>query len=374
VNLNNDNYTDFIISGRYGNANDEFQTSVYLNIDGTGFNNTQNLTGIKFGHISSGDIDNDNDSDIILIGCNTGSASTASCTSRISRVYINNAGILSFSSSWSNNLTSVWKGSLTLGDYDNNGLLDLLLAGTNNTDWTESIIKLYLNNGTSFIEDPFNVFQGLFSGSLAFADYNNDNNLDIFYTGANETQHANTRIYRSDASYVKNNTPPSPPTKVNITYTNNRMHINWSAGSDAESPVLYYNLKVGSNTTNQNILSGLNPMSANPPQGHFGNMQLLQDIYLNIPERCSYAEVQAIDTSYVKSSWSVQVNYSSNETCDSYDNDCDQLIDEDWDLDGDGQVGAAYQSVCTGITIFDCNDADANVMTGDACGYLLSGT
>ncbi len=368
VNLDNDNFTDIIVSGRYGNADDEFTTKVYMNNQAASFTNTQNLTGVKFGHITSGDIDNNGYMDIVLIGCSSGTSSPANCTDKIAKVYQNNANNLTYSPAWSQNLTAVWKGSLTLGDYNNDGLLDLLLAGTTRGTWTDSITKLYYSNGTTFIEDTFNTFDGSWAGSLAFADYNNDNNLDIFYTGFNESQSANTRIYRSDANELKNNTLPAPPTAVNISYNNSRMKINWTAGSDAESPVLYYNLKIGSSPTNQNILSSLNPLSTNPPQGYFGNMQLLQEISLDIPPRCAYVQVQSIDSSHQKSAWSAQVSYSTAEICDSYDNDCDQLADEDWDNDDDGQIGIAYAGICTNIDIFDCDDEDGGKITGGVCG------
>ena len=48
--LNNDGWEDLIVAGRYGTESNNFTTKIYININGTSFNNTQNLTRIKLGY------------------------------------------------------------------------------------------------------------------------------------------------------------------------------------------------------------------------------------------------------------------------------------------------------------------------------------
>ena len=78
------------------------------------------LQGVRFNNVAWGDYDNDGDLDILLAGrTNTGS--------RVSRVYRNDAGIFTDIAA---GLTGVDNASVAWGDYDNDGDLDILLTGS----------------------------------------------------------------------------------------------------------------------------------------------------------------------------------------------------------------------------------------------------
>ena len=143
-----------------------------------------NLTTVQFSTTILGDIDNDGDLDLVLSGDNG--------VTKIIKVYINNGSTLTENSTWQSNLTGVEWGASALGDIDNDGDLDLVLSGC--TDITDSlgnscdgeiITKVYVNNGTSFIESSqWN--QNLIAmdrSSLIFTDYNNDGDLDLMTCG-----------------------------------------------------------------------------------------------------------------------------------------------------------------------------------------------
>ena len=82
-----------------------------------------------------------------------------------------------------------------------------------------------------------------------------------------------------------------------------------------------------------------------------------------------------------ESAFSTPKNISFNETCDSYDNDCDNeynssfyssKIDEGYDKDNDSYF--PYSSTlnstsynCTGYNIYDCDDSNANLHPGSSC-------
>lgn len=135
-----------------------------------------NLTPIKQSSVVAGDIDNDNDLDIVLTGYNS---------SAIAKIYTNNGTSLIENSTWQENLTAVYQSSLALGDIDNDNDLDLILTGNNGTG---GVTKVYINNGSSLIENitwEANLTDvDVYSGSVALGDINNDGRLDMVITGA----------------------------------------------------------------------------------------------------------------------------------------------------------------------------------------------
>ena len=94
-------------------------TKVYRNNDGTFEDLNAGLAGIDSGEVAWGDYDNDGDLDIILTGYHAPGGLTL--------VYDNINGTFSYMTV--TGLQSVWKSAAAWGDYDNDGDLDVLLAG-----------------------------------------------------------------------------------------------------------------------------------------------------------------------------------------------------------------------------------------------------
>ena len=78
----------------------------------------QNLTGIRYGSTSLGDIDNDDDLDLILTGCLKDNGKRCEAGT-IAKVYINNGSALIGNSTWQQNLTGIGWSSTSFGDIDN---------------------------------------------------------------------------------------------------------------------------------------------------------------------------------------------------------------------------------------------------------------
>ena len=96
------------------------------------------------------------------------------------------------------NLTGVYSSSVAWGDYDNDGLLDILLTGT---DSVNIISKIYHNNGNGqFSENTSISLPGVFSGSANWVDYDNDGWIDIFLTGDSYYSTLISKIYHNDAN------------------------------------------------------------------------------------------------------------------------------------------------------------------------------
>lgn len=177
-----------VISKIYTNNGSTFIENVSL---------SQNLTGVGQGSSAWGDIDNDGDLDLITIGCTD---STTACDgNRLSKVYINYGNLLAEDYSWQQTLTAIWDGNIALSDISNDGRLDLALVGSSPTG---AISKIYINNGTSFIENTTwqNSLIGLDKASLSFVDLNNDGKIDIGMTGDDESSIPTTKIYINNGS------------------------------------------------------------------------------------------------------------------------------------------------------------------------------
>jgi PGF-pre-PGF domain-containing protein len=189
--INNDNLTDIVImgcnGGTGGNCN-SYVTRIYVNNDTKLVENStwnQNITQVHSGSVVLGDIDNDGDLDLISSGCNNGGGQATECGTGgfQTKVYVNNGTTLVENSTWKGNVMNVWYGSMSIGDINNDGNLDLILSGENES--LSKITKVYINNGTKFIENS-TWEQNLLSvdeSSLVLGDFNNDGYLDLSLTG-----------------------------------------------------------------------------------------------------------------------------------------------------------------------------------------------
>jgi hypothetical protein len=141
--------------------------------------------GVSSGSVAWGDYDKDGYLDIIVTG------------NGISKIYRNN-GDNTFTEQTGINLQGVGNSSVAWGDYDNDGYLDLLLTGNDN-NWN-LISRIYRNNGNNtFTEQTGIALTGVYSSSVAWGDYDNDGNLDIFLTGQSLLGPV-SKIYRNNGN------------------------------------------------------------------------------------------------------------------------------------------------------------------------------
>ncbi len=142
------------------------------------------LTGVSSGSAVWGDYDNDGDLDILLAGLSYPS-------SMIAEVYRNDNGIFNDIGA---GLTGVWYAPVAWGDYDSDGDLDILLTGR--TAGGSDIAKVYQNTGSGFTDIGANL-SGMYWGSSAWGDYDNDGDLDILLTGSSAGV-MTAKVYRND--------------------------------------------------------------------------------------------------------------------------------------------------------------------------------
>jgi len=173
--------------GMSGTSNSGYISKIYQNT-GTGF--TEVYAGSVIGGIYStidwGDYDNDGDLDILFSGYSN--------SGMISKIYRNTG--TGFSEVYAGSITGVYIGSSAWGDYDNDGDLDILLTGNYNGSYSGGLAKIYQNTGSGFTEVYPGSLQKSFWGSAEWGDYDNDGDLDILLTGHNGTT-GFSKLYRN---------------------------------------------------------------------------------------------------------------------------------------------------------------------------------
>lgn len=100
-------------------------------------------------------------------------------------------------------------GSIAFADIDNDNDQDLLITGRNAA--TERIARLYQNDGSgTFTEVPDTPFEGVHLSSVAFADVDNDNDQDVLIAGRTASGARIAKLYKNDGSGVFSEVPGTP--------------------------------------------------------------------------------------------------------------------------------------------------------------------
>lgn len=182
----NDGDLDILFTGLEGTST--AISKVYRNNgDGTFTDSGNSLTPVTLSTAAWGDYDNDGDLDILITGQPSGGP-------RISKIY-RNRGDGTFEDSMIP-LQGVSDAAVAWGDYDNDGYLDIILTG-----WDDGFnvpIKIYHNNGDGTFGDIVHTVPGVHDGSVAWGDYDNDGDLDILITGQTLMGVYINQIYRND--------------------------------------------------------------------------------------------------------------------------------------------------------------------------------
>ncbi|MEW6608226.1 MAG: FG-GAP-like repeat-containing protein [bacterium] len=175
--FDNDGWIDLVLSG---NA---ITPWIYRNNRGT-FTYYQSLIKTDHGSLAWGDYDNDGDLDLALTGAMSGSAT---------RIYKNENG--TFNEDMNQSLIGVWDGDIAWADYDNDGDIDLVVAGDSDSG---KISKIYRNDDGILNEDISQNLTGVGAfSSVAWADYDNDGDLDLALAGQSNSDII-SKLYRND--------------------------------------------------------------------------------------------------------------------------------------------------------------------------------
>jgi len=297
----NDGDMDIFITGL--DVNGALISKLFENIENEEFIETSNaFVGAWLGDMAWGDYDNDGDLDILLSGY------TAS-TERVTKVYKND-GEGGFEELLSTGLIGVSHSSTIWGDYNNDGDLDVFIAGTyeGSGSWVR-VMDVFINNGDDTFTAAGLIFDyDAFWGESAWGDYDNDGDLDLICSGHDDLGGSNTIIYKNENS--TSNTPPTAPENLVANIIDNNVSLSWDASIDNETPSagLSYNAYIR-NESGEIIWNSMALVSDGTRfLPALGNAQQNTAWEINgLPNGNYYCAVQAIDHIYAGSAFCEEV-------------------------------------------------------------------
>lgn len=168
--LDNDGDLDLLLMGNF-EIHDDY-AYLFRNDGNSNFTEiSQSFLSLSQGNIVFADIDNDGDNDIVTGGLSNGSSHL--------EIYENNGD---FSFTFQTSLEGYFNGDIELRDFDGNGLIDIIKNGTTETG---DSTKMYLNNGSFIFNENTSI--GLTSvgdsANIVSADYNGNGELDLLVSG-----------------------------------------------------------------------------------------------------------------------------------------------------------------------------------------------
>ncbi len=178
---------------------------IYLN-DGLG-NYTQHIgidvfAGVKFSALALEDVDQDLDLDLILTGDDFWGE-------ELSTYYMND-GSGNFSENGWVELNGVFRGTVDFADVNGDSYMDLLITGSTGE---ESIATLYTTDENGIFTEVMDTpFYGVSIGSAAFADIDGDNDIDLVISGQDAGFDPSTRLYLNNlnpSTHVDNSSDKS---------------------------------------------------------------------------------------------------------------------------------------------------------------------
>jgi hypothetical protein len=297
---NNDGLMDLAIMG---NSATGYVASIYRNENGVFRDSGMDLPRLARGTLIWGDYDNDGWPDLLLTGQTNQNAYAGLC-----RLYVNQAGNRFTPSA---EFPGVYESAAAWGDFDGDGRLDVVLSGRDPTisggDWRGSMTTRVFQNSKDGFHDIFAGLQGQALAAVAWADYDNDQALDLSVSGLNGLQLLKSFMPQY-ARIVAIQPPPDESMATHLTWQG--CVLTWGCGMDSNTPAagLTYNLRVGTSQGGSQILAAdSDPVSGWRRVPRIGNAQHRQfTILTNLPIGHYHWSVQSVNHAFAGSAWSAE--------------------------------------------------------------------
>lgn len=256
---------------------------------------------IEHGEAQWGDFDDDGDLDILVAG-NVREIDDTYDT--VLRLYRNDAETYVavelidcvFCDGWFDLTAATW------ADYDSDGDIDILLAGTYNSgSQIEGRAKVYDNEGGVFVDSgnqlPAPRAMGSSGGSFSWLDIDGEGDLDYFVAGSyfvpggNGLVETQMHLYRNDAP-GENQAPTAPSGLLSDVAPEGSVALSWNPASDDLTPAaaLTYELR---------LYRGGAPVSTARRNPEPGNLSAVEEWTLQaLPDGAYRWTLEAVDSAY----------------------------------------------------------------------------
>jgi len=203
------------------------------------------------GRVVMGDLNGDGIDEMVIAG------RKLSDNTRATKVY----GLGMFG--WTETMTgldAVDDASIALGDFDDDGQLDVALMGQTGSG---PITRVYHNNGNGTFTDVNANLPGVSAGVIRCADFDGDGDLDLFVTGLDASSHPKSYVAINSTPVV--NLAPAPPAALSAVLSETELTL--SVGFQG------FDDHVASNALTQNFRAGTTSGAGNliPPMSDAAN-------------------------------------------------------------------------------------------------------
>ncbi len=203
-------------------------------------------------------------------------------------------------------LPKLINGSIAWGDYDNDGNLDFVVAGS--IQFNTGVSQIWHNNGdgtfsnvtaTVAPELPQPKGQGIWEPATAWADFDQDGRLDLLLAGNTSSPVAYYGLWRNESD--RSNTAPTAPSDLAAAASSRTVLLTWAPASDSQTPAagLSYNVRIGTSPMAGDVLSAQAREDGRRLLPAIGNAQMRTNLLIEaLAPGTYYWSAQAIDTAF----------------------------------------------------------------------------
>ena len=289
--FDNDGLLDVVIAA---STADDFYFKFYKNLGNFKFKEEDiGLPKLNYVSMAAGDVNQDGKTDLVFIGSSESMLGGSYNYASINIVI--NYGNLKFKVANSFQ-TNIFDNNMELADFNNDGYPDILYYGTDN-----GYLNIYKNNknNTFSLTTQNNISQAYY-GTAFWGDLDNDNDLDLFFSG--ELVSGGQKItYLYENTITTKNQKPLPPTDIKLKAKGNQLIAEWKAGSDdsTKTASLRYLVRAGTAQHPDSVISGIADYER-LKRTSTGTNYILN----NAPEGKYYISIQTVDNSWNRSDFS----------------------------------------------------------------------